>query len=568
MASPMTDKPPKSENNKKSDYRLNPKTETAAERAKRNSQVHAEEFILLGHDHGSYYYLPTGSGQVIELRPEQHVEGRLIELAGRQFWEQHYGGQNGVDWRAAQNSLIRRQQAVGIYDPSRLRGCGAWWDGDHAIVHIGDRLIKNGKELPLNSPSPHIYERAIPYRLNYADPLSAAEARKLLDICDLISWDRPISGRYLAGWLAIAPICGALRWRPHVWITAAAESGKSWIFSYIINQIIGDIAVAGQHDTTEASLRQSLNSDARPIIFDEAESSDKHSQLRMANVLRLARAATTDDNPPIRKGSPDGSVSLWYIRAAFLFSSISYGVTDKADARRITPLGITKDNDPKRFERLSAAVAATLNDRYADRFMARSIAMIPTIRENARVFSAEASRVLNSQGAGDQIGALLAGAYSLFSDLPITPKDAAAYISRQDWSEAKSSSDDTDESHCLARLLQHILRFPTKHGPLDRSVAELMYFASEQKQDDILSPQVAAEILGRHGLRGDPDSLVVSVSHTGVAGILKDTPWSRNWARTLRRIKGAENTSGTVPFGATRSRGIEIPWPKTPTMDD
>jgi nucleoid-associated protein YgaU len=31
----------------------------------------------------------------------------------------------------------------------------------------------------------------------------------------------------LAGWIALAPICGAMRWRPHLWLTAAAGAGKA-----------------------------------------------------------------------------------------------------------------------------------------------------------------------------------------------------------------------------------------------------------------------------------------------------------------------------------------------------
>ena len=72
---------------------------------------------------------------------------------------------------------------------------------------------------------------------------------------------------------------------------------------------------------------------------------------------------------------------------------------------------------------------------------------------------------------------------------------------------------------------------------------------------------MAGDILGRHGFRGDPDGMVVSVSHAGIAAILKNTPWARNWARTLRRLPDAHATEWGVRFGVDKQRGIEIPWP-------
>lgn len=510
----------------------------------------AINYQLLGHDRGVYYYLPAASGQIVALKSNQHVEGCLIELAPLSHWETHYGGKNGVNWRSAQDDLIRRQHVVGIYDQSRIRGRGAWWDTGKPILHLGDRLIVDGDEKPLTHGGTNIYEAAIPLNIDVKKPLSKKEASELIRICDLIAWERPIFSRYLAGWLAIAPVCGAMKWRPHIWISAAADSGKSWVFREIISSILGKIAIGAQHDTTEASLRQSINSDARPIIFDEAETKNDRGRIRMDSVLELARAASTDDSPPIRKGSPGGSVSLWYVRSTFLFSSISYGVTEKADERRITPLGIVKDGDADRFSRLEQATAV-LNMDFSSRFIARSIRMIPTIRHNAIVFSKALAKNL-SQGAGDQIGALLAGAYSLTSDSVISQKRAEEWISAQDWSDERSLIEDTDERKCLAHIEQSIIKF----GASERSVAELIEAAvAENGQID---RDVARRTLGLYGIRVDNEWTIVASSHTGVARLLHGTPWSRNWARTLKRLPNSENTTGSVRFGSTNSRGVKI----------
>lgn len=550
-------------------HRMTPDEETAEQRRTRNANHHSDEFLILGHDHGYYYYLCRESGQIIDLKADQHIEGKLIALAPHSFWTTNYGGAKGVDWSSARDSLIRRSHAVGIYDPSRVRGRGAWWDGNRAVLHLGDKLVVGDEVRPLSTPSRYIYEAAVPFHINHQNPLVVEDARELLNICELISWEKPISARYLAGWLAVAPICGALNWRPHIWVTGPTGSGKSWAFNNIVTPLIGSVAQPAQHSTTEAGLRQTLQHDAKPVIFDEAEAKDPRAQLRIDNVLELARSASTEGSPAIIKGNPDGNASTWRIRSCFAFFSINYGVKSKADENRISALSVVADGNSERFLKIKRMVAEVLTEEYNARFLARSIRMIPTIRENARVFAAASAPVLGNQRAGDQIGALLAGAYSLFSDAPIRPVDAEAYIAKQDWSEQRLSHEETDESKCLARILQTIIRVPTKDGHADRSIADLIDIARNPADEPRrISSEAASEYLGMRGVRADPDVMVISVSHNEIARILKDSEWAISWGRTLRRLPGAQTTDGSIRFGAVRSRGIEIPYPPDQSDDE
>ena len=78
----------------------------------------------------------------------------------------------------------------------------------------------------------------------------------------------------LAGWVALAPTCGCLDWRPHIWLTGGAGTGKSLIHRFI-SPLLHDMGVPVSGNTTEAGLRQTLKSDALPVVFDEAESMKK-----------------------------------------------------------------------------------------------------------------------------------------------------------------------------------------------------------------------------------------------------------------------------------------------------
>ncbi len=539
--------------------RLDVDTESPAARVARNSDYHSDEFIMLGHDMGVYYYLSKGAGQILALKSNQHVEANLIALAPKQFWEQHYGGDKGVDWKAVHNALIRRQHAIGIYDPSRVRGRGAWWDSDHAVLHLGDRLIVGNEERPLSTPGRFIYESSLPIRINYRNPLSATEASKILRICELASWEKPISAKYLAGWLAAAPVCGALSWRPHVWVHGGSGAGKSWLFNHVVTPLIGSIAQPAQHSTTEAGLRQTLRHDAKPVTFDEADAKDQRGQMRIDSVLELARAASTEGSPAIIKGNPDGNSSTWRIRSAFSFWSVNYSAKLKQDENRITAMALIVRKDAEKFAAIQKLAADTITEDYADRFLARSIRMIPIIRENARIFAAASAPVLGNQRAGDQIGALLAGAYSLFSDISITAEQAMAYIAKQDWSEAKQLGIETDESKLFDRLMQTIIKVPSSGGTVDKSIGELIEIARRDLPDR--ETQEAHKALNMRGFRADPDCIVISVSHNEIAKILRDSEWAISWGKTLARLPLAENTDGSVRFGSTKSRGVEIPYP-------
>ena len=92
----------------------------------------------------------------------------------------------------------------------------------------------------------------------------------IVAIANRFRWDVPASGTLLVGWVVLAPICGALPWRPHLWLTAGAGTGKSAILDRYVVPLLGDFALVVSGATTEAGLRQTICSDAMPVVFDEA----------------------------------------------------------------------------------------------------------------------------------------------------------------------------------------------------------------------------------------------------------------------------------------------------------
>jgi len=355
-----------------------------------------EYFTCLGFDNDSYYYQPNSTGQVTRLSRSSHTGTNLVALAPLSYWESLFPASTSANWTAAASSLFAQQAAAGVYSPDRIRGRGAWWDNKRTILHLGDRLIVNG--IPQRtcdgiSDSAYIYQRlASLHGPNGAKPLSDAEAFEIGALAERFHWEVPASGLLLAGWVTLAPICGALAWRPHAWLTAGAGSGKSAVLEKYVGPLLGDMGLVVNGNTTEPGIRQALRADALPVVFDEAESNERSDQMRMQAVLGLARVASSESKAHTLKGSPEGDTQRYTIRSMFLMSSIATALKQGADKSRFAQLTLRNPNDIPKDERIAHWESLERDlDRYiseatGQRLQARTIALIPTIRASVRIF--------------------------------------------------------------------------------------------------------------------------------------------------------------------------------------
>lgn len=520
-------------------------------------------FEPLGYAEGTFFYLSRQTMQVTGLTAANHSKLHLLTLAPLEFWARAYATESGqIAWTAAASTLMQTCARRGVFEHSRIRGRGAWSDRGRPVVHLGDSIVVDGRRQALSAPEPggYIYPAAAPIPIDFETPMPATEAAKLTALCEMLAWDRPINARFLAGWLAIAPICGALAWRPHIWVTGAAGTGKSWVMDNLMRPLLGRIGLFVQSDTTEAGIRQALGYDARPVLFDEAEGESERAQVRMQNVLALMRQSSSENGSVIVKGSTSGNVKVYCIRSCFAFSSIGVGIKQHSDSTRVTILSLVKHQGheaEQRFAAIRAAAAAITGPDWVGSFHARMVSLIPTIRANAETFSRAAATYIGSQRMGDQAGALLAGAYALHSDHRISAERAYAWVAEQDWSEQTSVHESPDEVLCIQRILQHVVRFNEGPRSQDLSVAELI-----ELSDSLIDTSNAYRMhLLRLGIRVDSDTITVASNHAGIAAILKGTPWT-DWSRILRRLPGAAPTPSPVRFAGGNARGTTIPRAK------
>ena len=515
-------------------------------------------FRALGFDNQTYYYLSLGTQQVMALTPSGHVEANLHAIAHRTYWEREYSDRNGPNYKTAAHDMIWMCHAKGIFSPEVIRGRGAWYDQGRIVLHMGDIVyVDKTPCAPVRVPSTFVYEQARPMRADIDNPATVGEASEFLKLVQMMPWQTDMEALYVAGWCALSHIGGVLNWRPHIWVVGSKGSGKSHVMSQVIRPILGDNCLFVVGETTEAGIRQSLKHDSIPVLFDEAEGEDARSVDRLQRILGLVRQSSSETGGRIAKGTANGTALSFQIRSPFAFSSINASLVQQSDKSRVTVVELKPDKRKHGLDELLAAEARVLTEQFITRFYARSISMAATIRANALVFAKAVAAVMGEQRAGDQIGTLLAGAYSLVSDNLITFEKAAEWVQKHDWDETREEvQGQSDEQMLLNHLLQQVTRFQTEMTTTERTIGELVDIVRRFEPGH----EHATKTLGRIGLRWSDDGLLVSNTADGVKRLLKGTPWSVNWSKVLKRIEGARPAGVTYfGFSGSDSRAVWVP---------
>ena len=534
----------------------------------------AATFLCLGFDGDSYYYQPHNTGQVMRLSRSSHTATNLVALASLSYWETLYPSRTGINWAAAASDLFEQQAAIGVYDPERVRGRGAWLDEGRVIFHLGDHLNVDGRPCSVLQPpaSRYFYEQARPLDGRGDRPLPDDIAFRIRIIAERFRWEMPASAHFLLGWLVLAPVCGALNWRPHIWLTGGAGTGKTTILKVFLRPLLGGVVQSATGGTTEAGLRGILKSDAIPVVFDEFEQNEQKDKLIVQNVLALARIASSEGGK-IYKGTTCGGANSFEVRSMFCVSSINVSLIQKADIDRFCVLGLRKDQVEKSvwldFEREIASVATIDHGRA---LIHRTLHHLPVIIDNARVLAQALGRRFG-QRFGDQHGTLLAGAWSLEAggggQLDLVMADQ--WLDQMDWQHQQPDHSEADEIKCRDTILQQIVRHDVGS---EASFGEMVRcIALQESLADTLWDRLVP-VLGRYGMRvfraGQPlpegeraegHFLAVANANAQLDHVLRHTPWSGGAHRAaLRRITGAYPPKGSIHFcGVGTKRCVMVP---------
>lgn len=520
-----------------------------------------------------YVFFVYRTNTIVKLSPGGITVSNLLQLAPLNYWEKTYpkstarSGAVKFEINTIADHLITMSTRIGFFSPSKIRGRGAWLDNGLPVIHCGDKLIVNGVDTQFNKhQSRFIYEAGEELGFELTAPLTATEANQLIVLLQRLSWGRDINAKILAGWIVIAILCGALPWRPHLWLTGASSTGKSWVFKNIIKKLLGQMVLNAQSTTTEAGIRQFLKADAIPVVIDEIESENKKGDDRVQAVLELMRASSTSDGGKIIKGSSGGDAALYEIKSCFAFASIGVNITQRSDASRISVLELKKDDRQDKetiWQETKYIHYKLITHDYIQAFQSRAVMMMPTILKNAETFSSAAAAELDNQRSGDQIGVILAGAYSLYSDGLISYEDAKKWVKQQDWSEERMSDATKDEVKVLHKIIDSETRVETAAGDNRfRTIGELITAANGDTRDPfeagLITKERAKETLKRLGILVENGHTLFSDSSIYIKRILNNTSWAINYPQMLSRINGAVKIDNVTFGSGVKSRATRI----------
>jgi putative DNA primase/helicase len=505
-------------------------------------------FRVLGQDADFIYFYPSRTNQVKKIRDSDLIKKAfLYTLAQPQFWERNFRGERGPSWDMASDWILQNARKIGTFDIKSVRGRGVWDDAGRQVVNLGNNLMVNGEISGFNDlQSKFVYQSGPTLEFDTAEPLRDREGLALLDICKDLHWEQELYATLLAGWCVIAPICGGLSTRPHVWLTGGSGTGKTVVINMIVKQCLGDICLPTTSDTSEAGIRQSLKYDALPVLIDEFESDGPDDLARVEKILALARQAFSGD-APIIKGGAHGTSQTYLVRSCFFMSSINVSVSQRSDKTRIMILRLTEPRprdglSPKeQWEALREKIISTITPAWCARLRARSISLISVINQNAAIFADAVASVLGSSRTGDQLGPVLAGVYSLQSSAVITRESAMKWVKSQQWEDQQEidAAGERDEMRCLRTIFGTAIYTRQGEVCLSDVIERLLAPDAWNSCDD------DRKLLAIYGckLSVDREFVFVAKEHTQIKRMLERTPWKLSYFELLKRLVTTPKTS-------------------------
>lgn len=531
-------------------------------------QIIAAPFRPVGHTEDGYLYHSHLTGYLVCLSAAEHTEMNLQRLAPDSYWLTKGFVDDksmAVDYKAVAKHLIAVCHQLGTFDTSRVRGRGCWIEpGNRVVYHAGNRLLVDGKEVPIaDYRSDWIYPARKRIDIDITRPADTAAGRKFVRLCELLPWAPGTWGWILPAALYLAPICGALNWRPQLWLIGAPNSGKSWTCREIISPMLGDACIKALSSTTSPGLRQAIGPDAIPVTGDEFEAKDEKTRARIASILELVRQATAETGWSIYHGTTEGTAKAYQTRSMFIFSSIIAGALDPADMGRFAIIEFHRRESREDFDALCDALHQTIGQPgFCESIRARAITRAPQIIADIAVFQRAVARAARDSRKGDTFGTYAAALWSLENDRPVTQAEAESWANSVQWDDMGSGDEtvDSDPSRVLDLLLQHRSFIQNSSGHReDLTVGEMLDIYRDPSLPSDPRAPFCYEALMRLGLHPIDDELDVAVRHPELQRIFKPTPYADHWADHLRRPPiNAANSIFKLPGGSRVTRSVRL----------
>lgn len=530
--------------------------------------------LPLGYDDtGMYYYQNSVTGHISKISPSQHKEDSLYGITPDfRYWYWAYGkeGDATVDWKKAARAMMAECQLKGRFRLEDMRGGGVWIDRGRIVANLGTHLLVDGVETKIQGfDSIYMYDAMIK-AIRLPSPATRAELARIAPLIHRLPFTDGTGGVSVGGMLIIGLLCGILTWRPHLWMTGAAESGKTTILKYIFGRLWKPCGAAITDESTSAAgIRQrALKHSAVPVVMDESEADDIHGLQRVRAIVKMARSASSDGDAVVFKGNQSGSGVEFNVRSCFVLCSIVESLTTPQDRQRFTVVQCEKskasvDGWPAlRAELEKVMTPETGLAIYAAVIRDARIIQDNIARASVRVFTLMGG---DSRRHADQLGSFIAGHYYLTNQGDtITEKDIDRLFYSMNHREIRDEIAMQDDTpiRCLNQIYSYkpmgerLTLGESVNAMIDEADRGLSaHYTEAWKMHRAILKRFGLDV--EQGVNGGPHYLHIALKHPELIDMLERRGFSTH-SKLLKRLKGAK-AGKTRRFGMLVSHTVAIP---------
>ena len=477
-------------------------------------------------------------------------------------------GKSGFSQDLARRYMMQAAAEKGIWNAfERVRGLGAWPDDDGGVIlHCGNAVLHKGVWRSPGELDGFVYpsQPKIPRPLDLTtEPADFEPAREALELISSWNWYRgEVDAYLLLGWAVAAMFGGAMDWRPLIWVTGDAGTGKSTLHKLIRHLMGGEGAILQSTDATEASVRQFLMQSTVPVALDEVEA--EADSRKVLSVVKLARQAASGG--VVLRGGADHKGQEFKARSSFMFSSILVPALLEQDISRIAllelmqlPRGNTPPEiEPRHWTRIGRGIRA------------RAIAQWGRLHQTLELYRAALARAGHNARGCDQFGTLLTMADLAFGyGAPDEGRCEA-------WAEklaAAAIDEQTDRVANWQQCLNHLFgqQLDVYRGGERHTVGRLILSAAGiEDAEEITKANRALSTIGlRVYGRKQGAQVAIANAHVGLALLFRDTRWADGvWSQAMKRVPGSTASSSSLRFDMVSSRARMLPLRAIPGVVD
>jgi hypothetical protein len=373
----------------------------------------------LGYDRKVRFFLNPG-GQLIELAANEFGQAHLMGLFGerihwlnREFPQiDQWGNWKGFQAQYVAMALITQATKKGVFDArDKVRGLGCWKDREGKLVqHVGDGLVIQGQTVKPGEVGGYVYPGRPEIGRADNSPVAVDLVNEVYSTFHTWNFARgSTDARLLIGFIGCAILGGALDWRPMVFITGDAGTGKSTLMDRLKAMLPGRLV--STVDATPAALRNIINQDSVGVLFDEIEA-DALSESAQ-HVMKLARIAASGGTS-YRAHNTNTGAAEFTLRGCFAFSAIVPPSMRGQDMQRLAFLRLQPLPAGQKLPKLTSAQAEALGNALVGRITSAWTRFGDTLE----IFRNALEKQGHDQRSATQFGTLLAAADLILEDVP------------------------------------------------------------------------------------------------------------------------------------------------------